>query len=205
MTINDIEKAALSIMFANYENDLTEMNMDDVRDEEYLKYTVNMKPCINRALTRIQHAGVLPLQREEITYQTACDKSGYNSRYKLDEISPDIFEIVHIAKEGVYAYEPAVEYFIEAGTLVIKSLATGEKYILVYVPKVKKISLTAASGTEVEVPDEIAELIPYFIKAELFEEDEPSLATQARNIFEASLSALTHGNYSFQGGVRNVF
>lgn len=40
---------------------------------------------------------------------------------------------------------------------------------------------------EADLPDSLARLIPYFVKSELMEEDEPSLAFQARNIFEKSL------------------
>lgn len=40
---------------------------------------------------------------------------------------------------------------------------------------------------DLEIPDSLARLIPYFVKSELLEEEEPSRAAMARNLFEESL------------------
>lgn len=47
MTINDIEKNALALMFTNYEQDLSEQDIDLLKSEEYSKYTVNMLSLIH--------------------------------------------------------------------------------------------------------------------------------------------------------------
>lgn len=202
MTINDIEKNALAIMFTNYENDLSEQDVDLITDEEYRKYTVNMKACINRALMRIQRAKVLPLKKKVIDGTTTGENDGFLARYNLEELIPDLFEIKRIACSA-RRYTPSVSFQIEAGTLVLPSLHGGE-YIVIYEPKLQRVALNAASSTNIDIPDEIAEIIPYFIKAELYEEDEPSLALQARNIFEATLDSLKRDNYNTQASVVNV-
>lgn len=202
MTINDIEKNALAIMFTNYENDLSEQDVDLITDEEYRKYTVNMKACINRALMRIQRAKVLPLKKKVINGTTTGENDEFLARYNLEELMPDLFEIKRIA-HSARRYTPSVSFQIEAGTLVLPSLHGGE-YIVIYEPKLQRIALNAVSSTNIDIPDEIAEIIPYFIKAELYEEDEPSLALQARNIFEATLDSLKRDNYNTQASVVNV-
>lgn len=205
MIINEIKKNALALMFTNYEHDLSNVDIDDETNDEYTRYTVNMNACINRALARIQNADVLPYKRSEVTIDTPHTSGGNLVRYNLSDIASDIYDIKRIASEDKYSYEPNVDFFTEAQILVISPLAKNEKYIVIYVPKIERISLTATSDTEIHIPDAVAEIIPYFIKAELFEEDEPELAIHARNIFEATLDSLKQQEKSVQTCVKNVF
>lgn len=205
MTINDIEKNALALMFTNYEQDLSEQDIDLLESEEYRKYTVNMKACINRALMRIQRAQVLPLKSFAIDSVTSCNNDGYHARYDLETLIPDLFGIERIIFESACGYNPSVSFQTEAGTLVLMPLREGERYIVMYEPKVQRVALNAPSSTEINIPDDIADIIPYFIKAELYEEDEPSLAAQARNIFEATLDSLKRNDRAAQSSVINVF
>ena len=94
---------------------------------------------------------------------------------------------------------------MEGNTIVLPKLKGDDKYIVMYKPKIDRIALTAASNTEINIPNEVADLIPYFIKSELYEEDEPKLAVQARNIFEAMLEDLKRDEYASQEAVINVF
>ena len=48
-------------------------------------------------------------------------------------------------------------------------------------------------------------LIPYFIKGDLYQEEEPDLAADARNIFEASLDDFKVQNQSKQDYVHRTF
>ena len=48
-TIGDIKKQALMLMFVNYENDLSEQDVDTITDEEYTRYlamNVPISPCV---------------------------------------------------------------------------------------------------------------------------------------------------------------
>ena len=58
---------------------------------------------------------------------------------------------------------------------------------------------------DTKLTDELLALIPYFVKSELYEEDEPQMAAQARNIFEASLEALIPYEESKQTLVERVY
>ena len=44
---------------------------------------------------------------------------------------------------------------------------------------------------EIDIPDELARLLPYYVKSDIFETEEPSLASQARNKFESALEEIT--------------
>lgn len=205
MTINDIEKNALALMFTNYEQDLSEQDIDLLESEEYRKYTVNMKACINRALMRIQRAQVLPLKSFTIDSTTSYYNDGYHARYDLVTLIPDLFDIERVIFESACGYNPSASFQTEAGTLVLTPLREGERHIVIYEPKVQRVALNAPSSTEINIPDDIADIIPYFIKAELYEEDEPSLAAQARNIFEATLDSLKRNDHAAQSCVIDVF
>ncbi len=59
-----------------------------------------------------------------------------------------------------------------------------EMFTIEYMPKI----LVDKDSEEIDLPDALARMIPYFIKADLFEFDEPSLSATARNIFESALT-----------------
>lgn len=208
MTLNDIKKAALALMFTNYSDDLADanVNVDNLSSEEYTQYTVNMNASINRCLGRIESAGVLPLKTQEITTATTGSVSGNFARYNLSTLASDFLSVSRIAKETAGGeYIPSVKYHVEGTTVVLPPLETGDKYIVIYRRRPTRISITAVSSTVVDVPDNIAEIIPYYIKADLYEEDEPNLALQARNIFESLLMQFVVDESSGDQGVVNVW
>ena len=206
MTLNDIKKAALALMFTNYSDDLSSEDVDNLSSEEYTQYLVNMNASINRALGRIESAGVLPLKTQEITTATTDTVSGNFARYDLSTLASKFKSISRIAKETASGeYISSVKYHVEGTTLVVAPLDTGDKYIVIYHWRPNRVSITAGSYTVVDVPDNIAEIIPYYIKADLYEEDEPNLALQARNIFESLLSQFVVDESSGDAGVVNVW
>lgn len=111
MTIEEIKKEALKLMFTNQDNEIDERTIAELeQDDNYGDYLANMYGSINRAIVRLKSKGV-----------------GY----------------------------------------------TGER-------------LTKGTDDETILPidEELSELIPYFIKGELYEEDNPQQASIAKNYFE---------------------
>lgn len=111
MTIEEIKKEALKLMFTNQDNEIDERTISELeQDDNYGDYLVNMYGSINRAIVRLKSKGV--------------------------------------------------EY-------------TGQR-------------LTKDTDDETVLPidEELSELIPYFIKGELYEEDNPQQASIAKNYFE---------------------
>lgn len=202
MTLNEIKKNALALMFANYEDDLSETNVDEVTNDEYKRYLVNMNAVINRALSRIQSAGVLADKSYEVT---STDGDAGLVRLDLATLISDFWRVSRVIYQSKSAYIPYLSFSMEGNTIVLPKLKGDDKYIVMYKPKIDRIALTAASNTEINIPNEVADLIPYFIKSELYEEDEPKLAVQARNIFEAMLEDLKRDEYASQEAVINVF
>lgn len=204
MTLNDIKIAALELMFTNYSDDLRDQDVDDITSEEYTQYLVNMDQSINRALGRIESAGVLAPRKIVLTRENG-EVGDYFTRYSIPELASDIMSVTRIAKENGTDYQQSVDWKTEADEIVIPTLGEGEKYVLIYSRRVRRVLPGAESSTVIDLPQHLAEIIPYFIKADLYEEDEPKLATQARNIFEAFLQTYVYNDEGASGGVKNIW
>ena len=114
MTIEQIKKEALKLMFTNQDNDIDTKTIKELlQDDNYGDYLVNMYGCINRAIVRLKSKGV--------------------------------------------------EY-------------TGER-----------LTGKEEDSTELPLDPALCELIPYFIKGELYEEDNPQQAAIAKNYFESTV------------------
>lgn len=111
MTIAEIKKEALKLMFTNQDNEIDGSTIEELMgDDNYGDYLANMNGCINRAIVRLKSKGI--------------------------------------------------EY-------------SGER-----------LAVDASNDIELPIDEELSELIPYFIKGELYEEDNPQQASIARNYFE---------------------
>ena len=111
MTIGEIKKEALKLMFTNQDNEIDSLDMTDLyADSNYGDFLNNMYGSINRAIVRLKTKGV--------------------------------------------------EY-------------TGEK-----------LKSDTSDDTELDLDEELCMLIPYFLKGDLYEEDNAQQAAIARNLFE---------------------
>lgn len=111
MTIEEIKKEALKLMFTNQDNEIEESTIIELeQDDNYGDFLVNMNGSINRALVRLKSKGV--------------------------------------------------EY-------------TGER-----------LNKNTDNNQTLDIDENLCELIPYFIKGELYEEDNPQQAAIAKNYFE---------------------
>ncbi len=210
ITIGDVKVAALKLMFTNYGDKITSVDGDGYDnisnleyDAEYGKYLVNMNECINRAVTRLSAVGVLPVKSKQINLQ----KGNKAERIDLKENITDFYRLIKIIKEEGDEYIPDYPYYMEGdGTIRVSAQNKDCALIILYEPKERLITDGTPNTAVFEnVPDELALLIPYFIKAELFEEEQPELATQARNIFESSAADRIGNAYAAQKVVSDVY
>ena len=86
---------------------------------------------------------------------------------------------------------------------LLPPLNSGEAYIFVYRPKVKIDVIT--DEDEVPLPDELARIIPYWVKGEVYQDDEPNIAADAKNQFEQFLIAYARENTNRQSSVESVY
>jgi hypothetical protein len=202
MKIGEIKVEAIKLMFANYGYDI---QVDDIQrllsDENYSSYIVNMNGAIARALDRIENACVLPLKSYKVNPADISHGKAF-MRFNLALIS-DLFMIDRVVIEGACEYDANAEYELEADNLVLAN--SNSDITIIYYPSVKTVDSNVSDGDELWIPDKIARLIPYFIKGDLFQEEEPDLAAAARNLFEASLDDMKPQNQNKQNFVKQVY
>lgn len=202
MKLGEIKIEALKLMFTNYSFDLGIGDLQSlISNENYGSYIVNMSGAISRALDRIENACVLPMKSKTLDL-SEMTIGRHVLKYDTSKIK-DLFMIERITAD--YAdgsYDGNVEFTFEGENVLLKN--TYATYTIVYYPTVASIS-GVLDTDELNVPDKIARLIPYFIKGDLYQEEEPTLASDARNLFEASLDDMKNQTQSKQNYVKQVF
>jgi len=201
MKIGDIKIEALKIMFANYSFDMGIADLPNmISDENYGSYLVNMDGSIARAIDRIQNACVVPVKSRLISdnerakgkFFDRFDTSVIEDFYLLDKV---------VAEDNNGGYDGNAEFQTEGSVLVLRS---GLAHTVLYFPKLRTMDITVGDTDDIWLPDYIARLIPLFIKGDLYQEEEPSLAADARNMFEAMLEDLKRPAQGNQTRVRRV-
>lgn len=201
--LGDIKIEALKLMFADYTNDYSIAGLSGLlADANYGKYLRAMNGSINRCFDRLRAL------RKQTKKTLALDKGLMeDDEYLYFDMSTETFDnvdfIVRISyrDEDGRPVEPNYEYQLEGDELIIQNMEGSFK--MIYYEKLPFIT-TLTDDAVLAIEDELARLLPYFIKSELLEEDEPELARQARALFEQSLASLYEEPEMRQTKVVNV-
>lgn len=203
MRVGDIKVEAIKLMFTNYGFDFSINELQTMlSDENYGSYIVNMNGAIARALDRIENACIVPLKRKELSLDDCVETRSF-LRFDTSKIE-DFFMLDRVTAEyDSGEYVGNVEYELEGDVLLLPNHKAS--YTILYYPTIKTIDENTQDTDEIWIPEKIARLIPYFIKGDLYQEEEPDLAADARNIFEASLDDFKVQNQSKQDYVHRTF
>lgn len=193
MKLGDIKIEALKLMFINMGDDIGIENLEAIsQDETYRSYLVNMPGAINRCFANIEEKRVLPSKSKVLTHSEGGG-SGRFLRFNLGKIISDFFDIDRIVKETDEGeYNGDYDYITEGDVLVLDGYreCDGVTYTVIYKPKIARITSTTSNDTEIKVPDNIAAYIPYFLKGDLYRDDEPNEASEARNWYEQAMNEI---------------
>lgn len=165
--------------------------------DEYKDRTTIIVQSINRAFHRLEALKKLPNLTKYIEYkQNALNYTIDFSDSKYNDIL-FIKSIVYINKSGEYT--EFTNYYLNEGLLVLPQILEGEKYIITYQPKfidIKETDQITSFDTDIiNYPERITSIIPYYVKAELAEEDNAQLAVLAMNRFETYANQLPSERY----------
>lgn len=188
MKLGEIKAEAMKLMFLNLDQEITAESIAALRyNDTYSSYISSMNGSIQRGLNRVANAKKLGEKSVALTNGTA---RGRWTRYDLKEIAPDTLSVRRIVRDMGGTMSSVYDYEREGKTLILPTLhRETDEYRLIYCPQAPKV--TALSDTdELKIPEEVAQMIPYFVKGELYEEDEPGSAAQARNLFEQWLDSI---------------
>lgn len=203
MKLGEIKIEALKLMFADYTGNLDVDSLQDLKADENYEYINSMPGAINRCFSRLEDANVIPLKRVVLSADSGISSNG-RIRFDLSEVVKDFNKVDRIVHETVNSYNGNCEYVMETDSIIVLP-EIKEDYVLIYSPKLQRVTIGTADDEEIALPDKIACLIPYFIKGDLFREDEPAEAADARNLFEASIEAIDNGIKRRQTSVKTIF
>lgn len=204
MTVGEIKIQALKLMFVSYSDDLSPKNLIDLEGQEnYRPYLVNMNGAIDRCLSDIESRCVLPVRVQKLSADP-LERSSDRYYTRIDIPFDDFYEVERISKESLYEYEGELDFQREGNTLIIADYDASAEYRLIYYPRVKR-SATMLDTDEIDLPENIAALVPYYVKGDLFREDEPNEASEARNWYEAGIEAIKRPIVSRSNKVKSTF
>ena len=200
MTLGEIKIETLKLMFTNLNNDIIPEKLNNYKlDENYSGYLINMPGAINRCFSSLEEKRVLPSRSEDLNPECEEKTSSY-WRYDLGDISDffDIERIVRISSDG--EYDSNCEWHREANTLVLEinwvwdsennKFISNSSYTLIYKPRLDRINSATEETKDLNIPDYIASYIPYFLKGDLYRDDEPNEAAEARNWYEQAMEEI---------------
>ena len=191
MTLGDIRLEALRLMYVNGDSDIRAQDLSQLADTDtYGVYLVNMWGAVNRCFCDLENKGALP-SRLLVLNKADAERCAFGGRLRFtpatlrsDFLAAD--RLVYENSEG--EYDPDAPYKIEGEHIIIPDFdSDSEEYRLYYHPRIARIFPYTADTAEIDIPDNIAAYIPYFIKSELYAEEEPGEAVEARNIYESGV------------------
>lgn len=206
MKLGEIKMQALRLMFVQAADDYTADEISQLeRDEECKDYIANMPGAINRCLANLESRDVLPVKRAVLSV-LAGESYGGRVRYDLPHVLPDLFKVERVAWESEDGgYISTVRYLKEGDSLMLSEISEKERYIILYRPRATRINAYTNNDTELNIPEHIAALIPYYVKSELYRIDEPDEAQEARNLYETGLAEIAYETEGVQTKVASVY
>lgn len=203
MKIGDIKIEALKLMFSSYDWDYSAEQMEELEaSEQFRDHLINMPGAINRCFAAIENKGVLPCKSHTYTGKEGdIDAVSIN----MSTAVSDFLDVDRVSYRGKFGdYQPSFPFMREGDTLLLEGIYPGDTYTVMYRPRISRVYSDSTELSELGVPDRIAAFIPYFIKGDLFREEDAAEASNARAWFEAAMDELV-GQRASYGGVQTVF
>lgn len=203
MKLGTVKTEALKLMFINYAKEIDAEDIPDLMaDDNYSSYLVNMDGAIRRGIDRIVNAGKLPTK--SVVLENGEQVGSMHYRFDLTKI-PDFSSVVRVTGEEWGEYKANFPFQSESyGVVLVRTNDSQAVFRMIYRPKAPDIT-GLENIDELPIPNELANILPYFIKADLYEEDEPQLSSSARNQFEQYLAAIDTKDKSIQTHVKAVY
>lgn len=216
MTLGDIKAQALQMM--GFDEYVDANNVDDfAEDDNFGPLLRQMWSAVNRCFADLETKRVLPLKRASLPAPTG---KGTWRRFDYSGI-PDLFEVVRLVMETNYGVDDDHPFLLEeGGTLRVNDYDDTADYVVLYRPKLKRLTTNSDNSTVIGLPmgdtdnklenavlpEALAAAVPYFVKSEVHRFDEPDEAGEARNFYEAAVEQYaSRAEISRQGAVQTVY
>lgn len=208
MTYGEIKIETLKLMFVNAQEHISIDWIDVYADDEnYGSYLANIEGSMNRCLSNIEEKRILSSRSKKLLYDDGII-SGAFIRFDLARIADDYFDIDRVIRETANGdYCGDCEYKREIDTIVLPVFEKDGDvtYTAIYKPKLRRVNHATENSDEIELPDSIACYVPYYLKSELYRDDEPNEAAEARNQFEQLMAEIAERSVSRSAKVLTIY
>lgn len=206
MTWRECKLIALQTMFSNEGADI---NVDDSNQD----YVYAMPGKANEAMQQLVSIGrpllkqftiriALGVEAEETTERLTLPEVDARYKLSLKTYISRFRSIEQLMLDSGGAYGEAEEWALEGDEVLVIPGNLAGVYTLWYAAYPQTITKETDDETELDLPPEAAVLVPLYIAAELYKEDELAMATVFRNEFEDGLEKLRQAYKEAGGGVR---
>ncbi len=209
MTYAQIFAEALRLMFATGTDDFaaTAKGISGlIGNPNYRDYLLSMPGSVNRCFADLTAKGVIPHRIERVDADEGVNAGDGYRMLELHDRIPDCGEIVGVmwmrsAVDRV-SMEPGEDYYIEGDELY---LPVGWACAVYYAPTLPYVDETTDLDAAVPLSLELAAAVPYFIKSELYRQEEPHEASEALNLYEHMVALVKPPIESWQRTVKMVY
>ena len=201
MTISQIKKEALRLMGV-VGREIEDVPIATLEGESaYAPYLRRMTGAINRALADLERRMALTPVRLDVAYGE-WRHAGVSSRLTLGE---DVYGVLCVLAEDEAGQISDLPFVAAGKELIVARLDTGASAAVLYSPRVRAVEAGEESVVPAHVPETLLSLIPYFIKEELYFEEEPNEALRAGTVWSSGVeSYLATRDLGGSIGVRRV-
>lgn len=208
MKYNEVRAEALRLMFSDSDVNV-DIEQEDAlgsrvglslleEDENIGPFLRNMRGSVNRCFAVIEAKGVLP----DRTVLVLPSVQGMISSFELPQ---DCYTPIRLARYGEDGAFGNVAFERQGDRVIIPDYDVDSTYLLVYKPKIRRLPFGVDDFDELDLPDNVASFIPFYVKGELFRDEEPGEAGEARNWFEAAMMELMARQEGEQRSVDTVY
>ena len=208
MTYAQIYAESLRLMFAAGTDDFaaTAEGMAGLIDNpNYRDYMLALPGAVNRCFADLEAKKVLHWKVARPDMSGADDVGDYK-RLILSEVIPDCYEIervvCHRGYGGKVILDAGEDYFIEGDELL---LPKGEECAVHYTPVLPKITVETDLDGQVPLSPALAAVVPYYVKGELYRQEEPHDAAEAYNLYEQRVAQVCPPVGQMRGSVTMVY
>ena len=205
MTIGRIKVEALKLMYLGLRDIHEEQLRELGANINYSDYISRMPGAINRALRTIVARQILPIRSRELAL-SAGEARGDSVCFHLPVIIPDFYSMAGVICSRGGAGDVRIDHGLEGEDLLLYKPSERYTYRVLYHPTLPVVSVDTKDDEDAGLPEELACLVPYYLKGDLYGEKDADAAREARAFFESGVAEYAARNrFGTQTRVKTVF
>lgn len=177
-------------------------------DPRYADHMDKIPGAFNRALADLEAKRVIPWKSKRLTLSEG-EKMGGARVFDLSLLIPDCYEVEKVGAWESYSGTRELllveDYELDGGELIIYGGTHAEAFVVKYTQSLPRMTADTDVEAEISLPEALASAIPYFIKGDLYEAEEPGEAAKARNLYEQMAAGYHPPNRQTQTRVERVY